>query len=59
MNHHVYTLTNGICGVAASFAGVITTFQQQFEWWVRVSGGTLGVIIGVITLVNLIRGADK
>ena len=55
MNHHYHTLSNGIAGVLASFGAVITTFQTQLEWWVRMSGGLLGLAIGCITLYNLFR----
>jgi cytochrome c biogenesis protein CcdA len=58
MNSHIHTLSNGICGVVASFAGVVTTFQMQLEWWVRISGGVLGVFIGILTLINLLRKKD-
>jgi hypothetical protein len=54
-SHTAHTLINGITGMAASFGGLITTFQTQLEWWVRISGGILGVIIALITLANLIR----
>ena len=50
--HH--TLINGITGVAASCLGVLSTFQEQFEWWLRITGGMIGVAIGAITLCNLI-----
>jgi hypothetical protein len=55
MNHHYHTLSNGIAGVLASFGAVITTFQTQLEWWVRMSGGLLGLAIGCITLYNLLK----
>lgn len=55
MNHHYHTVVNGIAGMTASLGAVITTFQTQLEWWVRMSGGCLGLAIGCITLYNLIR----
>jgi hypothetical protein len=55
MNHYYHTLSNGIAGTVASFGAVITTFQTQLEWWVRMSGGLLGLAIGCITLYNLLR----
>lgn len=55
MNHYCYTITNGIVGTCASFLGFLSTFQVQLEWWVRMTGGTLGVAIGVITLYNLLK----
>jgi putative Mn2+ efflux pump MntP len=55
MNQHCYTIANGITGTFASFLGVISTFQHQLEWWMRVTGGFLGIIIGVLTLWNLLK----
>jgi hypothetical protein len=55
MNHHYHTLCNGIAGMTASFGAVITTFQTQLEWWVRMTGGLFGLAIAGITLYNLIR----
>jgi hypothetical protein len=57
LNEHTYTLTNGITGVLASFGAVITTFQTQLEWWVRMSGSVLGILVAAITLYNLVRKA--
>lgn len=52
---HSHTLINFAVGFASSVCAVLTTFQEQLEWGIRVSGGILGLLIGVITLVNLIR----
>ena len=55
MNHHCYSIANGLVGVFASALGFISTFQQQLEWWVRMTGGVLGIIIAAITLYNLLK----
>jgi succinate-acetate transporter protein len=34
---------------------VLTTFQTQLEWWIRVSGGILGILVAIITIYNLLR----
>lgn len=47
-------LFNGATGTAFSALSVITTFQEQLEWWVRISGGMLGLTIAAITLVRLL-----
>jgi hypothetical protein len=59
MTHHAHTIFNGLTGVTASTAAVITTFQHQLEWWVRMSGASVGLIIAVITLLNLIKNNAK
>jgi len=51
---NTHTLVNGIAGMVGSFMAVLTTFQEQLEWWIRITGGLLGLLIGAITLFNLI-----
>ena len=55
MNHMQQTITNGIVGTPSSFLGVITTFQTQLDWWVRITGGMLGIAVAVITLYKLLK----
>ena len=49
------TAINGIIGVVSSGFAVLTTFQEQLEWGVRVTGGFLGIIVACITIFNLVR----
>jgi len=55
MNHMQQTIINGIVGTTSSFLGVITTFQTQLDWWVRISGGLLGIAVALITLHKLLK----
>ena len=48
-------LTNGATGLAGSMLSVITTFQEQLEWYVRMTGGLLGVAIATVSLYRLLR----
>jgi cytochrome c biogenesis protein CcdA len=59
MNHHCYTLANGFVGIIASMLGFISTFQVQLEWWVRMTGGIMGIIIAGITLWNLLKPKSR
>jgi hypothetical protein len=52
---HLYNLVNGTIGAIASLLGVISTFQEQFEYGVRITGGLIGILVGLITLYNFIR----
>jgi len=56
---YLYNLLNGFIGMVASALGVISTFQEQLEYAVRMSGAVVGLIIGLITLWNLIKGKSK
>lgn len=55
MNNHAHTLLNGITGIVASAGTVLTTFQTQLEWWVRMAGSLVGLLIAIISLYNLIN----
>ena len=52
---HLYNLVNGLIGTLASLLGVISTFQEQLEYSIRIMGGVLGVMIGIVTLYNALK----
>ena len=54
--HHFHNIINGSIGIVASAFSVITTFQTQLEWWARMTGSILGILVAVITLFNLLSG---
>ena len=53
-SHH-YNLVNGAIGTVGSLLGVISTFQEQLEFSVRITGGLIGIAIGLVTLYNFAR----
>ena len=61
MHEHslAHTLCNGILGMAASFLAVITSFQEQLEYSVRMTGALIGCVVGAITLYNLLNKKKK
>jgi hypothetical protein len=54
MNEHssLHNLINGAVGTIASLLGVISTFQEQLEYGVRITGGLIGIAVGLITFYN-------
>lgn len=52
---HLYNLVNGAIGAFGSFLGVLSTCQEQLEFSVRITGGLIGILVGLITLYNFIR----
>jgi hypothetical protein len=54
--HHFHNIVNGSIGIVASAFSVITTFQTQLEWWARMTGSILGILVAIITLFNLLSG---
>lgn len=57
MNDHSISsiLSNGIIGVCSSSLAIITTFQEQLEWWVRITGGLMALSVAAVSLYRLIR----
>ena len=53
------TLTNAVFGMAGSFLGVVSTFQDQLDWSIRISGGLVGLAVGLISLYRVIFPASK
>jgi hypothetical protein len=45
----------GIVGTASPVLGVITSMQQQIEWHLRVASLAIGLLVGIMSLVAMIR----
>jgi len=59
MNHHLYTLANGIIGTWAGVIGLITSFQEQLDGWVRTATGIGTLIVVILTIRNLLKNKQK
>lgn len=46
---------HGVAGTVAPALGVITSFQEQLEWGLRMTSLTIGIIVGLLSLFKLIR----
>ena len=49
------TICNGITGITSSSLAIISTFQVELEWWVRITGGLLGIAVASLTLYRIIK----
>ena len=56
---HYQTFCTGLYGMAGSFLGVVSTFQDQLDWSIRITGGLVGLAVGLISLYRLIRPDSK
>ena len=45
----------GIVGTASPVLGVITSFQEQIEWHLRIASLLVGLLVGVLSLIGMIR----
>jgi hypothetical protein len=44
-----------IIGIASPVMGVITSFQQEIEWHLRIASLTVGLLVGLMSLVSMAR----
>lgn len=49
-------ITKGIIGTASPILGVITSYQEQWEFYLRIGGLVIGLAVGVATFINITRG---
>ena len=48
-------ILHGFVGTVAPAVGFVTSLQEQIEWGMRMTSLTIGIIVGVLSLVNLLR----
>lgn len=59
VDHHGTELTKGAIGVASTVLGVLTSMQEQVEHVMRCVSLGIGMLVGVLTAVSIIRGWKK
>jgi hypothetical protein len=52
---HGRDILHGIAGTVAPALGVVTSFQEQLEWGLRMTSLTVGLVVGLLSLFRLIR----
>ena len=52
---HGRDLLHGVAGTVAPALGVITSFQEQLEWGLRMTSLTIGIIVGLLSLLKLLK----
>ena len=48
-------ILHGVAGTVAPALGVITSFQEQLEWGLRMTSLTIGIVVGLLSLFRLLR----
>jgi hypothetical protein len=48
-------ILKAVVGIASPLVGVITSLQEQIEWTLRVSSLVVGLLVGLMSLVGMIR----
>ncbi len=55
ITEHGKDLLHGIAGTVAPALGVITSFQEQLEWGLRMTSLTIGIVVGLLSLFKLLK----
>ena len=55
----VVLLTRGTVGTATPILAVLTSFQEQIEWYMRVAGLAGALIVSILTILSLLRKKKK
>lgn len=45
----------GIIGTVSPALGVVTSFQEQIEWHLRITSLVVGLAVGVLSLIAMIK----
>ena len=48
-------VSKAIVGIASPVVGLITSFQEQIEWHLRVASLLVGLAVGVMSLVAMVK----
>lgn len=48
-------LAKGFIGTASPIIGVITSFQEQLEFYLRIAGLVLGLAVAAATFASIVR----
>ena len=52
-------IIDSLVGMAAPMLGLITSMQEQFEYWLRVGSLVVGIAVGVASLYRLLSRRKK
>lgn len=48
-------VAKAIVGIASPTVGVLTSFQEQIEWHLRVASLLVGLVVGVMSLTSMLK----
>lgn len=52
-------VSKAIVGIASPMLGLITSFQEQIEWYLRIASLLVGLAVGLISLAAVVRKFKK
>ena len=48
-------VSKAIIGTASPLLGVITSYQEQIEWHLRLASLLVGLMVGILSLMSMVR----
>jgi uncharacterized BrkB/YihY/UPF0761 family membrane protein len=48
-------VSKAIVGTVSPTLGVITSYQEQIEWHLRLASLLVGLLVGILSLVSMVR----
>jgi hypothetical protein len=48
-------ILHGVAGTVAPALGVVTSFQEQLDWGLRMTSLTIGIVVGLLSLFRLLK----
>ena len=48
-------VSKAIVGMASPLLGLVTSYQEQIEWHLRIASLLVGLLIGILSLVSMVR----
>ena len=48
-------VSKAIVGMASPLLGLVTSYQEQIEWHLRVASLLMGLAVGILSLVGMVR----
>jgi len=48
-------VSKAIVGTVSPLLGLVTSYQEQIEWHLRVTSLLVGLLVGILSLVSMIR----
>jgi hypothetical protein len=48
-------VSKAIVGMASPLLGLVTSYQEQIEWHLRIASLLVGLAVGIMSLVGMVR----
>ena len=52
-------LWKGVVGTVSPTLGILTSFQEQIEWHLRITSLAVGLLVGVLSVIGMWRKLRK